>query len=55
MDATHESVHVDFETLERRVRDSGRLMADVARSGEIPPVAPAPPGAGVVTGEGTDA
>jgi beta-glucosidase len=29
-------VHVDFETLERRVRDSGRFLAAVARSGRIP-------------------
>jgi beta-glucosidase len=29
-------VHVDFDTLERRVRDSGRFLAAVARSGQIP-------------------
>jgi beta-glucosidase len=30
-------VHVDFDTLERRVRDSGRFLARVARDG-LPPV-----------------
>jgi beta-glucosidase len=30
-------VHVDFDTLERRVRDSGRFLAGVARDG-LPPV-----------------
>jgi beta-glucosidase len=29
-------VHVDFETLERRVRDSGRYLAAVALSGRLP-------------------
>ena len=29
-------VHVDYHTLERRVRDSGRFMGAVARSGRIP-------------------
>ena len=29
-------VHVDFETQERRVRDSGRFMGAVARSGQLP-------------------
>jgi beta-glucosidase len=29
-------VHVDYRTLERRVRDSGRFMGDVARSGRLP-------------------
>ena len=29
-------VHVDYGTLERRVRDSGRLMGAVARSGRLP-------------------
>ncbi len=34
-------VHVDFETLERRVRDSARLWASVARTGPVqPPEAP---------------
>jgi beta-glucosidase len=35
-------VHVDFDTLERRVRDSGRFWADVARSGVVPADAQAP-------------
>jgi beta-glucosidase len=30
-------VHVDFDTLERRVRDSCRFLAGVARDG-LPPV-----------------
>jgi beta-glucosidase len=34
-------VHVDFETQERRVRDSGVLWAGVARDGVIPAAAPA--------------
>jgi beta-glucosidase len=34
-------VHVDFETLERRVRDSGVFWAGVARDGVIPAEAPA--------------
>ncbi len=29
-------VHVDFETQERRIRDSGRFFAEVARTGRIP-------------------
>ena len=29
-------VHVDYETLERRVRDSGRFLATVARDGRLP-------------------
>jgi len=29
-------VHVDYRTLERRVRDSGRFMGAVARSGRLP-------------------
>ena len=29
-------VHVDYATLERRVRDSGRFMGAVARSGRLP-------------------
>ncbi len=29
-------VHVDYGTLERRVRDSARFMAAVARSGRLP-------------------
>jgi beta-glucosidase len=29
-------VHVDYRTLERRVRDSGRFMGAVARSGGLP-------------------
>jgi beta-glucosidase len=29
-------VHVDFSTLERRVRDSGRFLATVAREGRLP-------------------
>jgi beta-glucosidase len=33
-------VHVDFDTLERRVRDSGRFLASVARDG-LPPLEPA--------------
>ncbi len=28
-------VHVDFTTQERRVRDSGRFMAAVARGGDL--------------------
>jgi beta-glucosidase len=32
-------VHVDFETQERRVRDSGRYLAAVARTGEIGEIA----------------
>jgi beta-glucosidase len=32
-------VHVDFDTLERRVRDSGRFLAGVARDG-LPPLDP---------------
>jgi len=35
-------VHVDFSTLERRVRDSGRFLAAVARTGELQPPAQAP-------------
>ena len=34
-------VHVDFDTLERRVRDSGRFLAHVARDG-LPPLEPGP-------------
>ena len=34
-------VHVDFETLERRIRDSGRFLASVAREG-LPELAPPP-------------
>ncbi|MGZ6378249.1 MAG: GH1 family beta-glucosidase [Candidatus Limnocylindrales bacterium] len=37
-------VHVDFSTLERRVRDSGRFLAAVARTGELQPPAEAPLG-----------
>jgi beta-glucosidase len=48
-------VHVDFETLERRVRDSGRLMAAVARTGEIPPVAGAALADDALIGRGTHA
>jgi beta-glucosidase len=29
-------VHVDYGTQERRVRDSGRFMGAVARSGQLP-------------------
>jgi beta-glucosidase len=29
-------VHVDYETMERRVRDSGRFWASVARDGRLP-------------------
>jgi len=36
-------VHVDFETLERRVRDSGRFWASVAASGALPPDVQASP------------
>ena len=32
-------VHVDFDTLERSVRDSGRFLAGVARDG-LPPLDP---------------
>jgi len=28
-------VHVDFATQERRIRDSGRYLAAVARSGDV--------------------
>lgn len=35
-------VHVDFDTFERRVRDSGRFWAGVARSGVLPADAQAP-------------
>ncbi len=35
-------VHVDFDTLERRVRDSGRFWGAVARSGLVPADAQAP-------------
>ncbi|MEO8422785.1 MAG: GH1 family beta-glucosidase [Actinomycetota bacterium] len=35
-------VHVDFDTLERRVRDSGRFWGSVARSGVVPSDAQAP-------------
>ncbi|MGZ5295792.1 MAG: GH1 family beta-glucosidase [Actinomycetota bacterium] len=35
-------IHVDFDTLERRVRDSGRFWAAVARSGVVPAGAQAP-------------
>ena len=35
-------VHVDFDTLERRVRDSGRFWGAVARSGVVPADAQAP-------------
>ena len=31
-------VHVDYDTLERKVRDSGRFWSAVARSGELTPV-----------------
>ncbi len=31
-------VHVDYDTLERKVRDSGRFWGSVARSGELTPV-----------------
>lgn len=37
-------VHVDFETLERRVRDSGRFLAEVARDGLPTLQAPSPDG-----------
>jgi beta-glucosidase len=37
-------VHVDYGTLERRVRDSARFMGDVARTGRIPSDEPAPAG-----------
>ena len=30
-------IHVDYQTLERRVRDSARFMGAVARSGRLPP------------------
>jgi beta-glucosidase len=36
-------VHVDYETLERRVRDSGRFWASVARDG-LPALAPSTDG-----------
>jgi beta-glucosidase len=36
-------VHVDFETLDRRVRDSGRFLAAVAETGLPDAQAPAPP------------
>jgi len=36
-------VHVDYDTLERRVRDSGRFWASVARDG-LAPLEPASPG-----------
>ena len=29
-------IHVDYGTQERRVRDSGRFMGAVARSGQLP-------------------
>jgi beta-glucosidase len=29
-------VHVDYDSLERRVRDSGRLLGEVARTGRLP-------------------
>jgi beta-glucosidase len=35
-------VHVDYETMERRVRDSGRFWASVARDGRLPADAPTP-------------
>ena len=35
-------VHVDFDTLERRVRDSGKFWTAVARSGVVPAGAQAP-------------
>ncbi len=37
-------VHVDYATLERRVRDSARFMGEVARTGRIPGDQPAPAG-----------
>ena len=39
-------VHVDFETLERRVRDSGRFMAAVAADGILPELTEPPLGDG---------
>jgi beta-glucosidase len=36
-------VHVDFRTLERRVRDSGRFWGSVARSGVMEPARPPSP------------
>jgi beta-glucosidase len=36
-------VHVDFETLERRVRDSGRFLAAVAKTGLPDPAQPSSP------------
>ena len=36
-------VHVDYRTMERRVRDSGRFWAAVARDGLLPEVSPADP------------
>ena len=35
-------VHVDYETLERRVRDSGRFLGAVARTGRLPDGEPRP-------------
>ena len=35
-------LHVDFDTLERHVRDSGRFFGSVARSGLLPAAAQAP-------------
>ncbi len=29
-------IHVDYRTQERRIRDSGRFLGAVARSGELP-------------------
>jgi beta-glucosidase len=34
-------VHVDYETMERRIRDSGRFWASVARDGRLPADLPA--------------
>jgi beta-glucosidase len=36
-------VHLDYETLERRVRDSGRFLGEVARTGRLAVDAAAPP------------
>jgi beta-glucosidase len=35
-------VHVDYDTMERRIRDSGRFWASVARDGRLPADASAP-------------
>jgi beta-glucosidase len=36
-------VHVDYDSLERSVRDSGRLLGEVARTGRLPEPDPATP------------